>query len=245
VAAGIDRRVSPALTLGGVFAYSQNSVTGLEDAIPNSLGIGSYQGGLYGLYALRPDLDLNFQLDGAFNRNTESRSIPFMGSTASATYNSTTAHGGVGVSKKIAASPALTVVPSLRIDYAQVYANAYNENGAGGLNLNVQSQLYRELLVTTGIRSFYRLAGPVHLTAHARAGYNTLGRQAQVTASYAGGGDSFVTYGLNVSPWLFGGGLGLVGMKKDALDLGVHYDIQASPTGFLNQTAALALKMKI
>jgi outer membrane autotransporter protein len=245
MAGGIDRMVSPGLTLGGVFAYSYNSVSGIEDAVPNSLGISSYQGGLYGAYALRPDFDVNFQLDGAVNRNNESRSISFMGSTASATYNSTTVHGGMGLNKKIAAAPGLTLVPSLRADYAQVYANAYNESGAGGLSLNVDSQIYRELMLTAGIKSFYRLTGPIHVTANASAGYNTLGRQAQVTASFAGGGDSFVTYGLNVSPWLFTAGVGLAGVKKDSLDLGVHYDIQASPTGFLNQMAALVLKIKI
>ena len=245
MAGGIDRTVSLGLTIGGVFAYSYNSISGSEDAVPNSLGIGSYQGGLYGVYALRPDLDVNFQLDGAFNRNNESRQISFMGSAASATYNSVTAHGGMGLDKRIAAAPGLTVVPSLRADYAQVSANAYSESGAGGLSLNVGSQIYRELMLTAGIKSFYRLTGPIQLTANAGVGYNALNRQAQVTASYAGGGDSFVTYGLNVSPWLLSAGIGLVGMKKDRLDLGVHYDVQASPTGFLNQMGALVLKMKI
>src|SRR5262249_5531181 len=163
--------------------YAHQSITGTDDAIPNSLGINTYLAGLYGAYALKPDVDFNFQLDAGLNRNNESRSISFMGSAASADYTSTSTHAGVGVRKLISATPTLAVIPSLRVAFAQVQANAYAENGAGALNLNVDSQTFRELTTTAGLTSVYRLADHVRLTANAGIGYNALNRQTQITAS--------------------------------------------------------------
>src|SRR5205814_1592235 len=61
--AGIDAPVSSRATLGGLFAYSHQAITGSEDAVPNRLGVDSYQVGLYGAYALRPGTEVDFQLN--------------------------------------------------------------------------------------------------------------------------------------------------------------------------------------
>lgn len=78
VVAGIDSVVTPALTLGGLIAYSHYAFTGSDDAVPNKLGVGDYQFGLYGTYALRPGLALDFQFDAGANRNASDRSITWM-----------------------------------------------------------------------------------------------------------------------------------------------------------------------
>ena len=67
----------------------------------------------------------------------------------------------------------------------------------------------------------------------------------QITAAYTGGGGSFVTSGLDVSPWLYTAGVGLFGMRTESLDLSLNYDLEASPSGFLNQMGSLVLKTKI
>ena len=245
IAAGIDRTVAERLAIGGVFAYSHNSIKTDNDALSQTLAVSSYQLGLYGAYALRPDVDLNFQIDGALNRNNESRSIAFMNSVASAGYDSHTVHAGLGIRKMIATQSGLTFIPSLRVDFAQVHANAYSETGAGPLSLNVDSQTYRELMVTAAVKGIYRITDRIHLTGQAGVGYNTLNNQVQITAAYLGGGGSFVTHGLEVSPWLYSAGAGLVGIASDTLNLSVRYDLNASPTGLLNQMGSVVLKAKI
>lgn len=85
----------------------------------------------------------------------------------------------------------------------------------------------------------------MYLTADVGVGYNTLNERVQLTAAYAGGGDAFTTYGLSVSPWLYSAGVGLTGSQSDNLDLSVRYGLQASPSGFLNQTGSLAFRLKI
>lgn len=245
LAAGIDRSISSGLSVGSAFAVSSSSVTGSDDAVPNTLDIRSYQAGLYGAYALSPGMTARFQLDAAFNRNRERRAIGFMNASASASYNSATMHAGVNIEQTIPVGPNLTLAPSVSLDYAQVSAEAYSEAGADALSLNVNAQTYRELIMSAAGKASYRIAAHVDLIAKAGIGYNALNRPSDITASYAGGGGSFVTDGLDASPWLYSAGIGLVGAAKDGLDLGIHYDLQASPTGFLSQSASIVLKMKI
>lgn len=242
---GIDGAISPRATLGGVFAYSRQAITGSEDAVPNRLSIDSYQFGLYGAYALWPDTAADFQLDGGINDNNENRSLTFVNSAAQASYRSYTGHAGVALKKLIPIRPGFTLLPSLRLDYGQVRADAYGEGGAGGLNLNVDTQVYRELMVTAGLKGAVQIASHAWLTADAGIGYNALNDRLQITAAFAGGGDSFVTSGLGLSPWLYSVGVGLVATQNDQLDLSVRYGLQATPSGFLQQAGSVVLKIKL
>ena len=244
IAAGIDKAVSPSLLLGGVFATSRSSISGADDAVPNRLDVDSYQGGIYGAYAIGGGFVTHFQFDGALNRNAESRMIGFMNSTASASYNGSTLHAGLRVKKAVPLVDGMALVPSVGVDAARVHGKAYSETGADALSLNVDAQTYRELRFTAGLGATMRLADRVHLTARAAAGYNTLQDRAEITASYAGGGESFVTEGLNVSPWLYSFGVGVVGARSDTMDLGFHYDLSTSSTGLLNQFASAVLRVK-
>jgi outer membrane autotransporter protein len=243
IAVGLDRTVTPDLTVGGVFAYSYNAITGSADATTNNLGVNSYQLGLYGAYALAPSTDVNFQVDVGLNQNNENRSIGFMNTGASARYSSTTGHVGLGLQHLMPVSQAFSLIPSVRLDYANITADSYTESGAGALSLNVNGQTYQELMLTAGLKGDYQVSDRLKLTANAGVGYNTLNNQTQITASYAGGGENFVTYGMNVSPWLYSAGLGLVQFEKNGMELAVRYDVQASPTGFVNQMASVRFRM--
>jgi outer membrane autotransporter protein len=242
---GIDGAISPRATLGGVFAYSRQAITGSEDAVANRLSIDSYQFGLYGAYALRPDTEVDFQLDGGINDNNENRSLTFMNRAAQASYRSYAGHAGLAFKKLIPIQPGFTLLPSLRLDYGQIRADAYREGGAGGLNLNVDTQVYRELMVTAGLKGAVQIANHAWLTADAGVGYNMLNERLRISAAFAGGGDSFVTSGLGLSPWLYSVGVGLVAAQNDQLDLSVRYGLQATPSGFLQQAGSVVLRMKL
>ncbi len=243
LAVGLDRAVTPDLMLGGVFAYSYNAVRGSSDVTSNNLGINSYQLGLYGSYALAKNTDIDFQADLGLNQNSENRSIDFMNTSASANYSSYTGHVGLGIQQVLPVNQTLNVIPSLRLDYANISAQSYQETGAAALSLNVNSQTYQELMLTARVKGDYKLSDTLKVTANAGVGYNTLNNQTQITASFAGGGNSFVTYGMDVSPWLYSAGIGLVSFEKEGVELGVRYDLQASPTGFLNQMASVRFRM--
>lgn len=243
--AGVDRAVSADLTLGALFAYSDMSLTGTAIGAPSSLDISSYAVGVYGSYALRPGLALDFALDGAFNTNGASRTLGFMGTTARADYDSTTFHAGAALRQSVALSADLTVEPSLRLDYGRVDAGSYTETGAGALNLAVASQSYQELMLGAGLRGTYRLAAPVSLTSYVGAGYNVLDTGASISAAFLGGGAPFLTPGADLSPWLFTAGAALMGTKVGGLDLKMSYDLQVSPSGLVNQMGALSLRVAL
>ncbi|MCK1517940.1 autotransporter outer membrane beta-barrel domain-containing protein [Bradyrhizobium sp. 190] len=245
VAAGIDAPVSPRAVLGGLFSYSNQTITGSNDAAPNRLGLQTYQLGLYGAYALRPGTEIAFLVDGGINQNQGNRSLLFVNSMAVADYLSYTGHAGVAVKQLIPVQPGLSFLPSLRLDYAEVRANAYSESGAGGLSLNVDSQIYRELMLSAGVKGSYRITDRIHLVADTGVGYNLLNDRLQISATYVAGGDSFVTTAFNSSPWLYTAGIGLVANWTDNLDLSARYGVQTSPSGFLGQSGSFALRINL
>jgi hypothetical protein len=83
------------------------------------------------------------------------------------------------------------------------------------------------------------------VSANAGAGYNTLNNQVSATSAYAGGGTTFATNGLQVSPWLYNAGVGVTGQIDKNLQLNVRYDNVFSPTGYMNQMVSAKLKIPL
>lgn len=245
IAVGADGALSPHAMLGGVFAYSHQAVTGSEAAVPNRLAIDSYQVGLYGTYALGHGIQVDGQLDGALHDNGESRSLTFINAMAGAGYRSYSGHAGAGIRKLIPVEPGLAIAPSLRLDYGHVRSSAYQEGGAGGFSLNVEAQTFRELTLTAGLKSAYQITKQVHLTGDVGVGYNTLNQGLQIKSAFAGGGDSFVTNGLALSPWIYSTALGLVAADGKGFDLGIRYGLAATSSGLLQQSGLAVLKIKL
>lgn len=243
--AGLDAAVSSRMALGGLFSYGHQNIRGDDPNVPNRLGLDSYQFGLYGAYSPRPGTEIDFLLDGALNQNRVNRSLSFVGSTVVADYLSATGHAGVAIKQSIPVSEGFSILPSLRLDYAQVRADAYNESGAGGLNLKVDSQLYRELMLSAGVKGSYRVADRTWFTADAAVGHNLFNDRVRISAAFAAGGDSFVTAAFSSSPWLYSAGVGLTSQRTDHLELSTRYGVQTSPSGFVNQTGSFTLKIKL
>ncbi|UPK04037.1 hypothetical protein [Bradyrhizobium sp. 170] len=72
-----------------------------------------------------------------------------------------------------------------------------------------------------------------------------LNNRLQISAAFAGGGDSFVTTTFSQSPWLYSAGIGLASSGADNLDLSMRYGVQTSPSGFLNQTGSFTLRIRL
>ncbi|BAM86087.1 conserved hypothetical protein [Bradyrhizobium oligotrophicum S58] len=245
LAFGADTAVSSRAIIGGVFAYSHQTITGGDDAVPNRLGLASYQLGLYGAYAISRDVMLDYQLDGGLSDNGESRSLSFMSASAGGSYRSYSGHAGVGLKARIPLQDGFALVPSLRLDYGTVRSNSYRENGAGGFSLDVDPQTYQELTTTAGLKAVYALTRQIRLTGDIGAGYNGLNQKLQIGAAFSGGGDSFVTHGLGLSPWTYSAGLGLAAAGNDRLDLSLRYGIDVVPSGLVQQSGRAVLKIRL
>ena len=240
---GGDHVLSPRTNVGLVMGISNNSISANNSAAPSNLNINSYQIGGYGDHAIEKGLNWNYQINAALNQNTGSRNISFYGANANSSYNSYTGHVGTGLQKYIDANDQTRLTPFIRADYLTVQSNAYLESGAGALNLNVDQQVWSELYTTAGLKLDYELMPRIKLFTSVAAGYNVLNRQVVLTSNYAGGGDAFATYGLQLSPWLYSGGVGIGGMLQKGVELNMRYDVQATSSNYLNQIASAKLKI--
>ncbi len=240
---GADHVLSPRTNVGLVMGISNNSISANNSAAPSNLNINSYQIGGYGDHAIEKGLNWNYQINAALNQNTGSRNISFYGANANSSYNSYTGHVGTGLQKYIDANDQTRLTPFLRADYLTVQSNAYSESGAGALNLNVDQQVWSELYTTAGLKLDYELMPRIKLFTSVAAGYNVLNRQVVLASNYAGGGDAFATYGLQLSPWLYSGGVGIGGMLQKGVELNMRYDVQATSSNYLNQIASAKLKI--
>ena len=236
---GFDRRISTTTVLGGLLAYASNQITGAGDAATDALTLNGRQLGLYGTTWLDPSTELNGQIDGAVTRNSGLRGIDFLPAAATSDYDSRMGHIGIGLRRILTESPGRQMIPSLRIDYARVDTGAYTESGAGSLDLTVGAQSYEELRLSAGMRGDVRMTDSLRLSVDGAAGYNLLDTGTQIIAIYAGGGDSFVSTGQDISPWLFSFGIGVASILQGGTDVALRYDLQTSPTGYLSQTASV------
>lgn len=240
---GADYVLSPSTNLGLVMGISNNSISSTNSVAPSNLNITSYQIGGYGDHAIEKDLIWNYQLNVALNQNTGSRNISFYGANANSNYNSYTGHAGTGIRQYFDTNDQTRLTPFLRADYLTVQSNSYSESGAGVLNLNVNNQTWNELFTTAGLRLDYELIPKIKLSTSVAAGYNVLNRQVLLTSNYSGGGDAFTSYGLQLSPWLYSGGVGIWGMLQKGVELNIRYDVQATTSSYLNQIASAKLKI--
>jgi outer membrane autotransporter protein len=243
LAIGIDKGLTRKANIGAVFAFSNSGVSSNSSSAPSGVTVNSYQAGVYGDYAIHPQLIANAQVDIGMNQNNAYRNITFMGTNANSSYNSYSGHVGTGVKYLMPLSTQNTFIPSVRVDYTTVQSQAYTETGAGALNLSVGQQTYSTLIPSADLRIDHSLDSRLTLSANAGAGYNTLGNQVTATAAYQGGGAVFATNGLAVSPWLYNAGVGVTGQIEKNMQLNVRYDNVFSPTGYMNQMVSAKLKI--
>lgn len=249
-AMGADRTLASGTRIGGLFAFASTSIEAGTDTATASLAQGSadlqsYVLGVYGAHELAPDVNLTFSVNGGIVDTSTARTISFMGSVAEGGYHSLVLDVSAGLHKNFAVNEALTLTPGVRLDFLNVSSASYDESGAGPLDLDVESQSYRELFISAELALRYQLTQSLDLTARGAAGYNTLDTASEVTASFSGGGDPFVTTGPDVSRWLFTGGIGLASAATETFTLGVNYDVQASPSGYFNQIGSVRLTFRL
>jgi outer membrane autotransporter protein len=245
LALGIDKGLTPQMNIGTVLAFFNSSVNNNGDTAPGGMSINGYQVGIYGDYAFDPKLIANASANIGLNQNKGYRNITFMGTNANSNYNSYSGHLGAGIKYLLPIDMENTVIPGLRMDYTKVRSQGYTESGADALNLSVSGQTYDTLIPGADLRIDHALNSTLILTANAGAGYNILNNQVSLNSAYQGGGTTFATTGLQVSPWTYNAGVGVTGMLNKHLQLNLRYDNVFSTTGYMNQMISAKLNIPI
>ena len=240
--AGGDRPISPSVRAGGSFTYAESRIDGNSSTAPNALNVTTYELVGYASQNLEPGTDINYQIDTGLNHANSSRAITFMGTTASASFDSLALHGSVGIGRQVELDAASHLTPSVRLDYANVRTNGYSETGAGPLNLNVDAQTYKEFVLSGDAKFTQQINPELKWIGNAGLGYDFINQQSQTSSSFAGGGTAFVANGLSVSPWIYRAGLGLIQDEHLGVEYSLRYDAEGRPSGYLNQTLAARVR---
>ena len=239
---GVDGELSPAVRVGGAFAYAHSQVDGTSDVARQNADIDLYQLIGYGSYAVDAQSELSVQAGIGHNSNHASRQIALTSSIARSAYDSTTAFVGAAIDRRYALGAATTLTPSRRADYFWVDEQGYTETGADLLNLRVEGRRYDALVVGVDGRVDHQMGETTRLTANLGVGYDTINQNASITSAYAGApGALFVTSGVAPDPWIVRGGIGVSQRNHDGLQIMARYDAEHR-TGFLNQTASVSFR---
>ncbi|GLQ07232.1 autotransporter family protein [Sneathiella chinensis] len=242
LALGADAAINDRSRMGVAFSYANSNVDGNSTVARQKSDVDSYQLAVYGSYSLTDATQINLQADAGLHDNEGSRQIAFMGQAAKADYNSWSGHVGGGLTHRLDVAEGTTFTPGIRADYTHIYDQSYRESGAGALNLHVDSNHTQELLLTAEGKVVHRLTDRVSLTANAGVSYDLINDQASITSAFAGAPSaSFTTEGLDPSPWIGHGGLGVEAKLTDTMTLSVNYDIELRED-FNNQSASAKLR---
>ncbi|GLQ07231.1 autotransporter family protein [Sneathiella chinensis] len=239
---GADAMIGERSRLGVAFSYTNSNVNSNSTVARQKSDMDSYHLAVYGSYSLTGATQLNLQADAGLHDNEGTRQIDFMGQAAKADYNSWSGHLGAGVAHRLEVAEGTTFTPGIRADYIHIYDQSYRENGAGALNLHVDSTHTQEFLLTAEGKVVHDLTDRVSLTANAGVSYDLINDQASITSAFAGAPTaSFTTEGLDPSPWIGHGGLGVSAKLTDTMTLSVNYDIELRED-FNNQSASAKLR---
>ena len=237
VAMGADGELSQVSRIGAALAITHSNVD--NNLGSQSAGVDSYQAVLYGSRVVDDkNTELNWQGDYGMNQNKGSRNITFMARTATASYTSNSFHLGAGVGRTLAMNETTSFTPSIRADYTTIRSAAYNETGAGAINLAVDSNTTNEFIVAVEGKVTHQLSDAATLIANLGIGYDTMAKQSSITAAYAGGGAAFTTLGITPSPTIVNGGVGVVMKSSKTVEVTARYDVEAR-TGFTDQTVSV------
>jgi len=248
LALGADVVMSDETRLGASFAYATAEVDSDSDIADQSADIDVYQLIVYGSYNVAQQADLNFHVGVGQNQNDGSRFMSLGGFSgmAESKYDSLTANAGVGFGKIYAINEQLHVTPSVRADYTWIRDESYDEKGntdIAPLLLSVDERKYDEFVLGADGKLSYQTQSGFILAANLGVGYDVINDDAAITAAYAGApGASFVTHGVEPSPWIMRGGLGISSTTASGMEISVRYELETR-TDFMNQTAAVKVRL--
>ncbi len=239
---GADAPINDKVRAGGAFTYAKSNIKSKSGTAPSKVEVDTFELVGYASYNVDPRTDINYQVDIGQNKASSTRDISFMGTRAKADFDSVAIHGSVGIGRLMPISPSTNWTPSVRLDYTQMRTEGYTEEGAGPLNLDVESQTYREFLLTTDAKLSHLFGGGLKFLGNVSAGYDFINKQAKTTSTFTGGGPTFVTNGLDVSPWFYRVGAGLVKETGKGVEYSVRYDMEGRTSGYINQTVSAKVR---
>jgi len=234
-AAGYDTRVDNDLIVGVALGYTDANFNQADFRSGDSTKIKGYQLMGYASYDIDKDLYVEGALSLGTNDYTGNRTTA-VGRTAQADFNGKQMGVHLGLGYRIDLEDKLTLTPMASLDFSQLKQEDYTETGAGALNLKVDNQTLSRTRASVGGRLAKEIEsnGTIYRPELYLGVYSDSGNlNKDVTATYQGGGASFVTPGADVDKTGYNLGLGLTVLadKKTSVQVRYDYDSRKNFTG--------------
>ncbi|MCA8448850.1 autotransporter outer membrane beta-barrel domain-containing protein [Burkholderia vietnamiensis] len=194
LAIGVDKAVSPTLTVGGAFSYANGQSNATGDASgqrlsDNAFGLTFYQNWTATSGRVYVDVSENASL----HRFNESRSIDLAGVSAggaSGRFNGTSYGARVEAGLPLALRNGIDVTPFVALGVQHLSLGSYTENdGGSGVGLNVNGASYTSVRTTVGVKvskSFETKAGTVNVYLKPALVHEFAGSPSNTTAVFNG-----------------------------------------------------------
>src|SRR5690606_24769841 len=119
--------------------------------------------------------------------------------------------------------------------YRHFKSPSYNEQGAGSLNLNVNSFSSSELIFGVGALVHYKINDNSKIFSNVNIGYDLKDDNNIVSSSYQGAsGLSFETQGIDNGRWSYDLGLGYENSITELSNINFSYNFQGQGTNYTN-----------
>jgi uncharacterized protein with beta-barrel porin domain len=157
--AGVDHLFTPEMLGGVAVSGLRGSLPGIDSANAQSATLDSYQLTFYGTYR-HGRAFIDGQLGAGWNQFSQSRSIAFLGETASASFDGQQylAHALAGYDFPVGGMGGMVVTPLVGLGWLHARNGAYSETGAGAADLSVKGQALNGLAREFGVKTTWSFA---------------------------------------------------------------------------------------
>ncbi len=186
-------------------------------------------------------INIDYQLGGGLQPTESSRYIQALGTNATADYTAKNLFAQVKATKEFELSKNVKAMVGPRLSYLWFYTPSYQETGAGGMNLNVDSFDAQSLVAALEGDVIWSLPKDIELMVRASLGYDLINDTTFVGSSFQGGGALFSTQGLTNSPLVYGAGLGVAKKFTNRFSLDAKYDLEGRGSDLMNHMISAKL----
>ena len=227
VVLGIDKRRDNDVVLGAAFAYADVDSQSNSEITDTAVDLDSLQFLLYGKKQLGRSLGINMIASYGMNSNKSTRNISINGlnRTAFGNYDSYNTFFLAELNHSNRLNEKTVFTTSCSALYNYIENDRYKENGAGSLNLENMSSSADSFIVSLGAEIEYLINPYQNIFAHAGAGYDFMTDQSSIVSSFEGGGDSFVTRGIEPDELVYDIGIGYQLSLANGFELTGRYDL--------------------
>ena len=227
---GADRRFGQSLVLGAALGFITADIKQTDFREGDSSRTNNYQFIGYASYDITKALYAEAALSGAYNRYDGHR-LTAVGRTANYDFTGSQYGARLGMGYGIHLGSKAKFTPMASVNYMHVTQSAYNETGAGVLNLRVDSQTFDRIQSGLGGRlaTEWSVSGMTYrpeITVNWFYNAGTLSKD--IVSSFEGGGESFATQTASIDRNTGNLGLAFSALYSEALSLKLGYNLDIS-----------------